>query len=158
MLTEPDPYDHAQERRLFYVALTRARDRVALLAPSGRVSPFVEKLASDLGLAPDAPGEVCPSCRWGVMVARSSARGAFRGWSRYPVCFHTEDGALASEDSLGTALPSLRDRDATPSTRRAWGVLRLHTLPMVPIHARCCRNSRLRISPCSGLISSRNTT
>lgn len=32
---------HADERRLFYVALTRARKAVALLTPKGRPSPFV---------------------------------------------------------------------------------------------------------------------
>ena len=65
-LPEGDDYPHAEERRLFYVALTRARDSVLLIARSGRESEFVTELISD-GVYPvlgdheagEAP-ETCP--------------------------------------------------------------------------------------------------
>ncbi|MEB4616491.1 UvrD-helicase domain-containing protein, partial [Leucobacter sp. M11] len=47
-------FPHAEERRLFYVALTRARSRVILVTVAGRESPFALELA-DAGFV-DLPG------------------------------------------------------------------------------------------------------
>lgn len=44
VLPEAETFDHAEERRLFYVALTRARASVTLLASRERSSVFVEEL------------------------------------------------------------------------------------------------------------------
>jgi hypothetical protein len=43
-----------EERRIFHVAITRARDEVAVLCERGRESPFVEQLSSAWS-APSAP-------------------------------------------------------------------------------------------------------
>jgi DNA helicase-4 len=40
----PESFAHAEERRLLYVALTRARREVVLIAPPDRMSPFVVEL------------------------------------------------------------------------------------------------------------------
>ncbi|WP_062289747.1 UvrD-helicase domain-containing protein [Demequina phytophila] len=45
-----DPFEHAEERRLFYVALTRARRSVTVFTVAGRESPFVEELLEDPGV------------------------------------------------------------------------------------------------------------
>jgi DNA helicase-4 len=47
VLPEPEPFDHAEERRLFYVALTRARTSVAILTDRNRPSAFVRELLTD---------------------------------------------------------------------------------------------------------------
>lgn len=49
LLPEPECFEHADERRLFYVALTRARKHVWLLVPDekDRMSPFVKELLRD---------------------------------------------------------------------------------------------------------------
>ncbi|MEQ5858417.1 UvrD-helicase domain-containing protein [Halomonas sp. EF61] len=89
-----EEYPDAEERRLMYVALTRARRRVIVLAYQYDPSPFVHELVS-LGAGTlttidgDATVESCPQCQEGVMVPRKGKYGAFQGCSRYPDCRHT---------------------------------------------------------------------
>ena len=47
VVREDRSYDHAEERRLFYVALTRTKNRVYLIAPQQRPSRFVLELVRD---------------------------------------------------------------------------------------------------------------
>ena len=47
VLPEAEPFEHAEERRLFYVALTRARTNVIILADREAPSVFVRELAAD---------------------------------------------------------------------------------------------------------------
>ena len=44
MLQKPDDFLYAEERRLFYVALTRTRNEVYLLIPFKNKSPFVKEI------------------------------------------------------------------------------------------------------------------
>ncbi|MBR2812376.1 MAG: UvrD-helicase domain-containing protein [Solobacterium sp.] len=44
MMQKPDPFPYAEERRLFYVALTRAKRRTSLITVKGRKSDFVNEL------------------------------------------------------------------------------------------------------------------
>ena len=92
-MADPDPYPYAEERRLFYVALTRARREVVIITIAGRESPFVVELIED-GLVDEdqttggqsAPVRVCPKCRQGTLVKRSGPYGDFLGCSRFPSC------------------------------------------------------------------------
>lgn len=87
-----DPYPQAEERRLFYVALTRARRCVAMFTVRGRVSPFLDELVRDgLVKITDIAGEPinesrCPECRIGVLMKKSGRYGPFVGCSNYPDC------------------------------------------------------------------------
>ena len=47
VLPEPEAFDHAEERRLFYVALTRARKSVTILADRENPSVLVRELLDD---------------------------------------------------------------------------------------------------------------
>ena len=47
VLPEPEQFENAEERRLFYVALTRARRTVTILADQDRPSEFVIELVDD---------------------------------------------------------------------------------------------------------------
>lgn len=120
-----DDFELAEERRLFYVALTRARVTVTLLTVAGRESAFVQELVAEHGVplvdmgepasgaaaAPSAAGaesETCPACGRGHLVARRGRRGPFEACTAYPECRFTrdapavEDGAAARRDALPT--------------------------------------------------------
>ncbi len=91
----PESFPHAEERRLFYVALTRARRQVTLIAPPQRMSPFVIELLDSPHVTvtgnSDAPVEICPKCGRGTMVERRGKFGPFLGCSTFPACKHTRD-------------------------------------------------------------------
>ncbi len=92
-MPDADPFPYAEERRLFYVALTRARQTVQLIARSGRESEFVAELIQQgaLGKSPTATGTapagiICPKCGKGLMVERKGRYGAFLACNRFPAC------------------------------------------------------------------------
>jgi DNA helicase-4 len=90
-----DPLEYAEERRLFYVALTRARLTVTLVTVATKESPFITELVRDLGITvrnvdgSESSGEVCPSCGQGFLVERRGKYGLFMGCTSFPRCTHT---------------------------------------------------------------------
>ncbi|MDO4526960.1 MAG: UvrD-helicase domain-containing protein [Candidatus Saccharibacteria bacterium] len=50
MLAKSDKYPLAEERRLFYVAITRAKEKTFLIADKKKVSRFVREIAKNLGV------------------------------------------------------------------------------------------------------------
>ena len=99
LLTMPgsDPFPHAEERRLFYVALTRARLKVIVITVRHKHSPFTTELLVDgrikLETLDGQPSTttVCPGCKRGVLVPRQGRFGSFFGCSRFPSCQHTHN-------------------------------------------------------------------
>jgi len=91
-----ETYEAAEERRLFYVALTRARRSVTIFSEKGDLSPFVTELIHDLKLTPlDANGvpvplRVCPGCKEGLIRKKPGKFSDFFGCSRYPHCEYKE--------------------------------------------------------------------
>lgn len=87
-----DDYPLSEERRLFYVALTRARRTVAMFTAQGKCSTFLKELESDGAVTIQASDgqpvqeERCPACTQGVVVLKSGRRGPFRSCSNFPVC------------------------------------------------------------------------
>lgn len=49
MLAQVDRYPLAEERRLFYVAITRAKEKTVIVCEKGRISRFVREIAKNLG-------------------------------------------------------------------------------------------------------------
>lgn len=83
-------YPYEEERRLFYVALTRTKSYVYLFVPRKRPSVFVEELLHDyrgsiLILNDDSR---CPVCGR-KLVQRSGKYGVFFGCLGYPDCDYT---------------------------------------------------------------------
>lgn len=90
-----DPHPYAEERRLFYVALTRARRSVLLLTRTGNESPFLLELVKDQAITVQTPtGDditptVCPKCQKRAMKQRTGRYGPFLGCTGYPLCTKT---------------------------------------------------------------------
>ena len=100
LLPKAEAFAHAEERRLFYVALTRAKQHVYLVSDANKASDFVRELMANRYeiLCDEFTGEgfqekiadiVCSECKTGYMVPRDSQFGSFFGCSEYPLCSHT---------------------------------------------------------------------
>ena len=108
VLSAPETHPNAEERRLLYVALTRARRQAFLLAEGGPPSGFVTELVeggfdvSFFGRLPedDVP---CPVCLEGHLQPRENPRdgSTFHGCSNWPYCSHTAPAC----PKCGTGLP-----------------------------------------------------
>jgi DNA helicase-4 len=104
---EAEPFEHAEERRLMYVAMTRARHTFTVFASRSRPSAFVSELLDDpaynlataAGAAPEA--HECRECG-GRLLDVPGKDG--RIWYR---CEHVQHcgNLLPACSSCGTALP-----------------------------------------------------
>lgn len=86
--TQSGAYRYAEERRLFYVALTRARRSAYLVTDPERPSEFVRELREDNpGLEQRGNlSPACPSCGEGTLIP-SQSRENLR-CTNHPVCRH----------------------------------------------------------------------
>lgn len=91
-MPDGDDFPLGEERRLFYVAITRARRSVALFTARGQCSSFLRELHQDGAVSiTDTDGksireESCPVCKQGVLVLRTGPYGDFRSCSSFPDC------------------------------------------------------------------------
>jgi DNA helicase-4 len=99
-----ESFSNAEERRLFYVALTRARHRVYLMYDMDDCSEFIRELKEGpyavtvdefrhhSSVQRDSPAVRCPSCESGLLGPRTGRFGQFISCSRYPRCNYSERG------------------------------------------------------------------
>ena len=92
LLKSSDTYPFAEERRLYYVAMTRARKKVWLLIPQNNVGLFAQEFKVDygdtvkkserVGKAEEKVMGVCPRCG-GKLILINGPYGKFYGCSNY---------------------------------------------------------------------------
>lgn len=113
LLPEAEDYQYAEERRLFYVALTRARHHVYLITDGNKASSFVRELVDERyailadefqghGFQKQLADTPCERCQTGYMIARKSQYGIFYGCNQYPLCSHTQKGCPKCGSALIT--------------------------------------------------------
>lgn len=134
LLNEEEAYRFAEERRLFYVALTRTKNEVVLLIPSD-VSLFAEELMTDNNyLLTTKEGELnttnCPYCKTGKLVIRqNSATGEqFLGCSHYPGCNQTFNNIEILEKNF--LCPACKSGFMTKKTKKYWNFLGCTNFPI----------------------------
>ncbi|MGG4198497.1 UvrD-helicase domain-containing protein [Peribacillus frigoritolerans] len=96
VLTEQDEFLFAEERRLFYVALTRTRNETYILVPDINMSSFVKEIKDFPGIQYEiidgntvlSNNPRCPRCIEGYLIHRenNSSKESFLGCSSYPQC------------------------------------------------------------------------
>jgi DNA helicase-4 len=106
LLGDDEEYRFAEERRLFYVALTRTKNEAVLLIPTD-VSLFAEELITDNDFLFTANNEKlsktnCPYCQTGHLVIRQNSlkNNQFLGCSHYPSCNQTFNNIAILENSI----------------------------------------------------------
>ena len=82
LLDNYDQYPYAEERRLFYVALTRAKKKAFIVTINGQESEFAIELKKRYGNELKKEQFECPLCG-GRLVKRSGPYGEFFGCSNY---------------------------------------------------------------------------
>lgn len=93
LVLRPDSgFAFAEERRVFYVAMTRAKRQCILLTPAKRMSRFIIELLemadpSQVEIVPEPVSESvsCPDCA-GRMIARDGQHVAFWSCHNFPQC------------------------------------------------------------------------
>jgi len=96
VLTNQDLYAYAEERRLFYVAITRTKNTTYLLVPDKNKSIFAKELINNFRIqyefitgektTKDNPN--CPKCKTGHLIIRENSvdHSVFLGCSNFPSC------------------------------------------------------------------------
>lgn len=120
VLPEPESFPHAEERRLFYVALTRARHQAYLVADPAHPSAFVDELQADgyeVGWHGDEfwRSPTCPRCVTG-RLQRSGRRFhcANRPYCAFkaPLCVECGRGAMVpARDAAHCSTDGCRNTD-----------------------------------------------
>lgn len=110
VLTNVDDFAFAEEKRLFYVALTRTRNTTYLIVPDKRQSVFVQELIKDFKIQyefstqeqtiNDNPN--CPHCQKGHLVIREDKtnRRKFLGCTNFPICDSTLNDIQIINDQI----------------------------------------------------------
>lgn len=94
VLSKEDDYPNAEERRLFYVAITRAKQKVYLIDdPKYNTSSFIIEILNG-GYEIESIGQLpktayCPICKTGEMTQRKTEHRMFYSCSNYPFCDYT---------------------------------------------------------------------
>ena len=100
VIPKGDDFEDAEERRLFYVALTRTKGTIFLLSDIYNKSPFIEEIINDNKNEifflndKDITLQNCPKCKTGFLKKRGDSNNKnkeFYGCSNYPRCKFTEN-------------------------------------------------------------------
>lgn len=107
VIPRPESFAYAEERRLFYVALTRASRGTFILCNRRKPSRYIRELCEIAGddvhfeTIDGEKIEQCPSCLVGELVKRMGRDNTtFYGCNQFPECRHTQQTAPADAKTL----------------------------------------------------------
>lgn len=113
VMTDPENFEHSEERRVFYVAITRARKSVTILADRDRPSIFALELTEDPEYGAITAGEPrsidrrCGECG-GRLIAHTAHSGRL-----FYICEHRRlcGNTLPACERCGRDMPSAESAD-----------------------------------------------
>ena len=82
LLDSCEQFPYAEERRLYYVSLTRAKKKVYIVTVMGNESEFVMELKRQYGEKIKCEQSICQECG-GRLIKRTGKYGDFWGCSNY---------------------------------------------------------------------------
>jgi DNA helicase IV len=160
-LPKRESFPDAEERRLFYVAITRAKSRVYLICNPYEVSPFAGELMyggfpvekEEFGISKSAvlrQTSKCAFCESGTMIPRKKGAETFMGCSNYPACNETDQvcakcGGLMKRKGLTKKCLSPDCGHSEMLCPRCGGILALRSGAYGPLWG--CQNYRGDRSP-----------
>jgi len=110
LLAQKEAFAYAEERRLFYVALTRAKERVYIIADMTESNHFVKELVDEHQIEQDEFDSSnnqlfvddinCLACETGVLKMRTGRYGSFYACSNFPRCDHKEKPCVKCESPM----------------------------------------------------------
>ena len=111
VIPENESFPFAEERRLLYVALTRAKRAVFGFYNPNAPSVFIRELSDIDGVKVQdkrydkivESGQTCPTCKTGKVWPRVGSQGPFLGCDNYPTCKFTTN-IRCPECKLGTII------------------------------------------------------
>lgn len=96
VLNNKDDFSYAEERRLFYVGMTRTKNTTYLIVPDKNPSIFIDEIKKAVHVLKEFnPNEEsiqnnpnCPKCKKGILILRENLQNQskFLGCSNYPMC------------------------------------------------------------------------
>lgn len=118
VLSEPDAYAFSEERRVFYVGITRAKKHTWVLYDMNNPSPFVKEFVKTLAPEKDPSAEIpetelCPKCHCGrIRVVKKGRAVNGNPFTTY-ACSNEKYGC----DYLETKFVNLNSMHRTPRNR-----------------------------------------
>src|SRR5699024_4744879 len=85
LLEKSDDFPYSEERRLFYVAMTRSKKKTFLLTINNNKSIFISELEKEYDNEFKYERFECPKCG-GRLIRKKGKFGYFFGCSNYPTC------------------------------------------------------------------------
>lgn len=101
VLSKKESYPYAEERRLFYVAMTRARLHMYVLYDQGKPSPFIGEFLLKI----ERGSYLCPKCMEGKMVVVKEGTSVNGNSYRCYKCSNQEGGCDFFETKFGNQEP-----------------------------------------------------
>ena len=105
VLTNAENFKFAEERRLFYVAVTRTKNRTFILTDNRNPSPFFKEFKASNSVcfisvrqASNEGQEKCPLCKTGNLLKVEHNGKSFVGCSNFPRCKYTIHDATVLEN------------------------------------------------------------
>ncbi|WP_296090743.1 UvrD-helicase domain-containing protein [uncultured Treponema sp.] len=105
VLTNAEDFKFAEERRLFYVAVTRTRNRTFILTDNRNPSPFFKEFKASNSVcfisvrqSSNEGQEKCPLCKTGNLLKVEHNGKSFVGCSNFPRCKYTIHDATVLEN------------------------------------------------------------